>query len=127
MSLIAKTAKNGEKSAISTRLLERNKGFVGIDGNFRFNDGIIERAMPIMEITGDGTKTVSYTHLDVYKRQVKWLAPEIIRFCWFLVIAARAISMLLRALTSTKTNVLPLVKIKSISPALVFSRHDIRR
>ncbi len=58
MGLIARTAKNGEKSAISTRLLERNKGFVGIDGNFRFNDGVIERAMPIMEITGDGTKMI---------------------------------------------------------------------
>jgi branched-chain amino acid transport system substrate-binding protein len=58
MSLIAQSAKNGDKSAISTRLLERNSGFNGVDGRFRFNDGIIERAMPIIEITGDGTKII---------------------------------------------------------------------
>lgn len=58
MSLIAQTAKKGEKSAINSRLLERNSGFIGIDGRFRFNDGIIERSMPIMEIGGTGLKII---------------------------------------------------------------------
>ena len=29
----------------------------------------------VMEVTDSGLKPVSYTHLDVYKRQVLWFCP----------------------------------------------------
>lgn len=64
MALIAQTAKKGDKSAISSRLLERTGGFAGVDGRFRFNDGIIERSMPIMQIGGDGIVIIDKAPTD---------------------------------------------------------------
>ncbi len=58
VALIANAAKNGDKKAINEKLLERSTGFTGINGRFRFNDGIIERSMPILEIGGFGAKII---------------------------------------------------------------------
>lgn len=58
VALIANAAKNGDKKAINEKLLERSSGFVGINGRFRFNDGIIERSMPILEVGGLGSKII---------------------------------------------------------------------
>ncbi len=58
VALIANAAKNGDKKAINEKLLERSSGFVGINGRFRFNDGIIERSMPVLEIGGMGSKII---------------------------------------------------------------------
>lgn len=58
VALIANAAKNGDKKAINEKLLERSSGFVGINGRFRFNDGIIERSMPVLEVGGMGSKII---------------------------------------------------------------------
>ena len=50
--------KQGDKSAITARSLENADGFDGVDGRFRFDDGVIERGMSVMEVSPNGAKTL---------------------------------------------------------------------
>lgn len=56
--LIARLVKQGDKSAITARSLENADGFDGVDGRFRFDDGVIERGMSVMEVSPNGAKTL---------------------------------------------------------------------
>ncbi len=58
MSLIAKIGQDGDKSDINRSTLENPNGFNGVDGRFRFQSGVIERSMAIVEISGTGIKTI---------------------------------------------------------------------
>lgn len=56
--LVARLVKAGDKSAITSRSLENTDGFDGVDGRFRFDDGVIERGMSVMEVSSSGVKTL---------------------------------------------------------------------
>lgn len=56
--LIASLSKNGDSSKITARSLENSNGFDGVDGRFRFDNGVIERAMSVLEVSPTGVKTI---------------------------------------------------------------------
>lgn len=58
MSIIAKLAKDGEKSQISRRIIENRQGFEGVDGRFRFENGVVNRALVINEIGSNGARII---------------------------------------------------------------------
>ena len=58
MSIIAKLAKDGEKSQISRRIIENRQGFDGVDGRFRFENGVVNRALVINEIGANGARII---------------------------------------------------------------------
>jgi branched-chain amino acid transport system substrate-binding protein len=54
--LIANLVRNGDKSAITPAMLAGNRGFMGVDGLFRFRNGVIERSLAVYEIGPDGVR-----------------------------------------------------------------------
>ncbi len=58
ISIIAKLAKDGEKSQISRRIIENRQGFDGVDGKFRFENGVVNRAMTINEVSANGARII---------------------------------------------------------------------
>jgi branched-chain amino acid transport system substrate-binding protein len=54
--LIANTVRNGDKSSLNARMLAGTEGFMGVDGLFRFRNGVIERALAVYEIGPDGVR-----------------------------------------------------------------------
>lgn len=58
ISIIAKLAKDGEKSQISRRIIENRQGFDGVDGKFRFENGVVNRAMIVNEIGSNGARII---------------------------------------------------------------------
>lgn len=56
--LIARMTLNGDRDAVNRRAIETPDGFVGVDGLFRFNRGVVERAMAINEASPRGARVV---------------------------------------------------------------------
>jgi len=53
----AREWKAGER--FPTRTLGDPEGFIGLDGTFRFNDGVVDRAFEVREVTASGVKVVA--------------------------------------------------------------------
>lgn len=58
MTIIARLARGGDKSQITKRALENPNGFQGVDGRFRFHDGVAARALAISEVAASGGRVI---------------------------------------------------------------------
>jgi branched-chain amino acid transport system substrate-binding protein len=56
--MLAGMTRGGNPSAATQRMIETRDGFVGVDGLFRFNRGVVQRGMAINEVGPRGGRTV---------------------------------------------------------------------
>jgi branched-chain amino acid transport system substrate-binding protein len=54
--LIANLVRSGDRSRITPTVLAGSEGFMGVDGLFRFRNGVVERALAVYEIGPDGVR-----------------------------------------------------------------------
>lgn len=56
--MLAGMTRGGTATAATQRAIETNDGFVGVDGLFRFNRGVVQRGMAINEVGPRGGRTI---------------------------------------------------------------------
>ena len=56
--MLAGMTRGGNATAATQRAIETRDGFVGVDGLFRFNRGVVQRGMAINEVGLRGGRTL---------------------------------------------------------------------
>jgi branched-chain amino acid transport system substrate-binding protein len=56
--MLAGMTRGGSAATATQRAIETTDGFVGVDGLFRFNRGVVQRGMAINEVGPRGGRTV---------------------------------------------------------------------